>query len=219
MEIRDGGLRYIIRNNEALVISSDGITPKHLSIPEQIKGFPVTEIFQYAFQHSIIETVSIPDSVTKIGTGAFFFSESLQGVNILYNMHKKNKILVIEQLAFCACNQLSTFIVPDTILDLKDRVFVDCVNLHQLSGKIRMCETGALYNCTHLEKVVFADGADIKYNALGRNYNLQTIEFRGQTTIDENILKYIISNCKIFCTQTSNIADLAYEGYEIKIVR
>lgn len=219
LEIREGGLRYILQNNEAIVISADGPTSKNLFIPEEVRGFPVTEIFQYAFQHSHIEKVSIPDTITRIRTGAFLFSESLQQVNVLYNLNKKNRVLNIESLAFCACNQLSTFSAPNTILNLKERAFVDCLKLYEIFGEIQMCENGALYNCTHIEKLVFADGANIQHNSLCRNNNLQTIEFRGFVDVDENILKYIVSNCNVSCTQISNVADLAYEGYKIKIVK
>lgn len=219
LEIRENGLRYIVQNNEAIVISADGQIPKDLLIPEHINGFPVTEIFKYAFQHSKLETVSIPDTITRIRTGAFLFSESLQRVNILYDLNKKNRVLNIESLAFCACNQLSTFSAPNSVLNLEERSFVDCLKLQECLGEIKICENGALYNCPKLKKIVFTDGATIRRNSLCRNDKLQRVEFRGFVDIDEDVLKYLLSICKIFCTQNSNIADLAYEGHEIKIVR
>src|ERR1039457_664600 len=42
-----------------------------VTIPSTTNGWPVTSIGDYAFQHSVLSSVIIPDSVTSIGVGVF----------------------------------------------------------------------------------------------------------------------------------------------------
>ena len=88
-DFKSGGLYYEIRGNEAIITynGTDYYGIKYLSIPETVtyKGaiFNVTKISNYAFSYCPnIETISIPNTLKIIGTGAFYLCKNLKSIKI-----------------------------------------------------------------------------------------------------------------------------------------
>lgn len=75
---------YTIEDNE---VSITGLIKKtsDIKIPEQIDGFPVTEIAINSFSFQGLEKVDIPDSVTTIGMSAFI-GNKLKSVKLPRNL-------------------------------------------------------------------------------------------------------------------------------------
>ena len=105
-------------NNGAITITGlsmdDWDFPLAVVIPSTIGGLPVTSIGDYAFSWVSLETgtnrilltsVTIPDSVTNIGSSAFFNSPMLTSVTI------PNSVTSIGNQAFGSCDRLSIIMV------------------------------------------------------------------------------------------------------------
>ena len=76
------GFEYEIRSGAVTILWYSG-NQKNVVIPETIKGYPVTEISEWAFNNSwTLESVVIPASVTEIGTESFAWCENLKKIEV-----------------------------------------------------------------------------------------------------------------------------------------
>ncbi len=93
---------YTTNNDGTLTITgyigSDGA----VFIPGTINDLPVTSIGDWAFYSTDVTNVTIPDSVTSIGDGAFFDCESLTNVTI------GNSVTDIGDWTFAFCSSLTS---------------------------------------------------------------------------------------------------------------
>lgn len=94
---------------------------KKLTIPDS-----VTKIGNGAFWGSGLETIYIPDSVTEIGSGAFQKCSALQSVRLSPSMKR------ISEEMFAGCSSLSTLDIPRGITEIEDNAFSGCSSLSSL---------------------------------------------------------------------------------------
>ena len=88
----------------------------------------VTSIGKKAFIVSgIIQSISIPNSVTKIGDGAFAHS-------LLYSIVIPNSVARIGGGAFYECGELTTVTLPNRAIDFGIHVFGRCTNLTSITN-------------------------------------------------------------------------------------
>ena len=111
-----------------------------LKIPSQINGKPVTSIGSYAFyQCTGLEAVTIPDTVTHIGWGAFMGCSSLDE-----DVFVPDSVVSIEGKVFANCLALRTVSLPSRFIDVLGRdsdVFEGCdpvleVMYHEKAGGV-----------------------------------------------------------------------------------
>jgi hypothetical protein len=100
----------------------------------------VTSIGSFAFAENQLTTVTIPDSVTSIGEGAFLKNQ-LTSVTI------PNSVKTIGGRAF-ANNPLTSIIIPDSVATFNNNVFSGVRNLTRIS-------IGANVNITGTERIGF----------------------------------------------------------------
>lgn len=99
VNFRYKSFRYRVENDEATITQYVGYG-SDVVIPESIKGMPVVAIADDAFANSItIKSVTIPDSVTRIGYFAFMDCSSLERVTL------GNGIREIDFSAFSGCKR------------------------------------------------------------------------------------------------------------------
>lgn len=128
--VRSGDFSYEVYNGYALILRYEG-TSTELVIPSTIDGYTVKYIgFWDDFSYSIINkapitSVTIPDTVTVIGTRAFENCEYLTTVNI------PDSVTTIGEEAFRDCKNLTTVNIPDSVTIIGDRAFKGC-NINQL---------------------------------------------------------------------------------------
>ena len=84
-----GSLRYEIRDAEVTITHCNEAADGDLEIPAEIAGLPVTSIGEAAFRSSLLTSITIPDSVTSIGTGACAGCISLNSVTIPETFHSE----------------------------------------------------------------------------------------------------------------------------------
>jgi hypothetical protein len=107
------GLEYtLINNNKEYAVSKGTVRQGSVVIPATYNNLPVTSVgfgFDEGFKHLKITDVTIPNSVTKIGTAAFLNCGNLTSITI------PASVTSIEQKAFERCNSLTSVTFQGTI--------------------------------------------------------------------------------------------------------
>ena len=145
---RSSDLTYSITNGSVTITGANQFeTIRSLAIPETIEGNPVTAIGDVAFglpeeNNGQLVCVTIPDSVTSIGGGAFSENYNLKSVIIgngvksigggafsycygLKNVQIGNSVTTIGRSAFWYCG-LKSIIIPDSVKSIGIEAFGDC---------------------------------------------------------------------------------------------
>ena len=110
----------------------------------------VTSIGSSAFRNcSSLTSVTIPNSVTSIGSSAFRNCSSLTSVTI------PNSVTSIGEWAFYGCSGLTSVTIPNSVTSIGESVFEDCSGLTSVTIPNSVTSIGnyAFYNCTGLTSV------------------------------------------------------------------
>ena len=87
----------------------------------------------------------IPDSVTEIGSRAFYGCSSLTTIDI------PDSVTEIGSSAFCDCSSLTDIDIPDGVTEINYNIFLDCNSLRKVNAKncdaLSRIYNGAFYNC------------------------------------------------------------------------
>lgn len=152
---------------DALLLSSYSGSSTSLTIPHSVCGLPVTGIKEDAFSaHTLLEYVSIPDSVVHIGARAFQACESLSEVRIgngvtsigtkafencrnLASVQFGDALETIETYAFSRNENLGSIELPDSLRIIEDSAFRDCgkLTMVHLGNGVEIIESSAFQNC------------------------------------------------------------------------
>jgi hypothetical protein len=218
MDFVYSGIKYRDKGNGLIVLGFEDDYPEEVVIPAFINNVPVVEIGQEAFATKHIRTIFLPDSLTYIRERAFALCHELERVTFDKPNGFGNPMpLVIEEHAFWCCQMLKTVTTSDRIVQVREAAFDKCDKLEQLQCFISQIERLALRDCHQLTRLVFAKDAILEQNSLC-NTRLQDILFLGKADIEWWTLSYIKNkNVKMFCSPHSNLIELAYDGFPIKI--
>ena len=111
-------------NNGAITITGYAGTNPAVTIPETLKGMPVTSIGDNAFYDcSSLASVTIDKNVTSIGDSAFGCCFSLTNVTIGTN------VTSIGDEAFSSCSSLAAITIPSSVTSIGDSAFEGCPSL------------------------------------------------------------------------------------------
>lgn len=153
-----------------------------VEIPDNIDGIPVTAIadgrfyngytYEGAFLDTKVVSVTIPESVTKIGDYAFRWCSSLASIEFSDN------ITEIGKSAFYNCDSLTSVVIPDSVETLGVDVFADCDNLNTVTVGAKSIGAGAFYGTPKLTSVTITDNVySIGDAAFVECTSLETIAF------------------------------------------
>lgn len=98
------------------------------------------------FARSDITDIVIPNSVTKIGKGAFEYCISLKSVTI------SDSIVYIEEDAFFACESLTSITIPDSVTSIGEYAFYKCNSLTSVTipSSVTSIGKGVFFDCNSL---------------------------------------------------------------------
>lgn len=130
----------------------------YLVIPAEIKGNPVVEIESKAFYEcSGLKSVTLPDSIKKIGKYAFCRCENLESLNL------PNSLEEIGSFAFAYCYKLtSDLYIPESVKLIDSYAFEEDIGITSLvfdeNSKCRIEKDAFTY--TSIESITVPKGAE-----------------------------------------------------------
>ncbi len=114
------------------VVGVKDTTVKELYIPNEYRGYPVTEIEDNAFYDcKCLEKVEIANGIIEIGSAAFIECTSLKSVKL------PNTLRYIGEYAFYGCTGLRSIVIPPIMSRIEYGAFFECdklVEVYNLSG-------------------------------------------------------------------------------------
>jgi len=190
------------------VTSYNGIG-KELVIPERLGGKPVTEIADYAFMmHETIESVTIPDTLTRIGSGAFSNCEKLASVTLGRS---------VEYIGAAALSEtaIKSIELPESLTDLGSSVFYNTpLESIKLPSKVKTVRAFCFSECRKLTRVDLGSVERID------NYAFDTCTALTEITLPATLLSIgdeAFGSCSslatvIFLNPNTAYSDTAFNG-------
>ena len=179
---------YSLSNNKSYYILTDIniFDTTDIVIEPTYKGLPVKVIGSSAFRSLKITSVTIPDSITKIGSCAFEW-----------------------------CTELTSLEIPDSVTEIGKNAFEGCTNLESIniSGAItKVCES-TFANCTNLNEVVLPDSVKtIEKDAFNSCENLTGVNMPKSLINIEPQAFWYCKNLKGL-TLPDGLTEIGYEAF------
>ncbi len=189
----DGGRCLIVDNTIIAYANASGIT---YTIPDG-----VTSIENLTFCTSSITNITIPNTITTIGVGAFSYCESLTSVTI------PDSVTTIGSSAFHSCSKLTSVTIGNGVTTIGNFAFEDCSSLTKIvitaGGAGETLIKGAFRGCTSLKEVYIEDLSawcnitfeDISFGGHPFYYNPGKLYLNGET-ISELIIPSNVTTIK-----------------------
>ena len=117
----------------------------------------VTSIGSSAFKDcNGLTSVTIPDSVTSIGDKAFYGCSSLTSVTI------PDSVTSIGNSAFSGCSSLTSITIPDSVTSIGNSAFSGCSSLTSITipDSVTSIGSAAFYNCKGLTNLTIGNGVE-----------------------------------------------------------
>ena len=159
-EIRDEEYEEAITDEYGAEYTKGGL--KLISVPEGLISYTIkegTRVIGYYYCGSFAECTSlqsvvIPDSVTKIGESAFSGCTSLQSIVI------PDSVTEIGRYAFSGCTSLQSVVILDSVIEIGDYAFSGCPKLtlncksplFKVENNILYSKNGRLISCWSEDK-------------------------------------------------------------------
>ena len=185
--------------------------PNQLTIPETINGTIVKTIDNNAFKDNILlEEITIPSSVTKIGDSVFENCIKLRKVTYLGND------VTVGKYSFKNCDKLSDINLLVKLKQINEGTFEECSSLETviLSSELTRIDKYAFKNCRWLINVTITNTNSICESAFEGCTNIETISLPNSIeTIEKNAFKNCVSLVAITIpTNVKTIPIGAFEG-------
>ena len=168
-------------------------------------GINLEEISNGAFEETRIRTITIPNSVKVIRTGAFDACKSLTSIKLPDNLQE------IEGFTFRDCEALTEITIPRNVSWIRDSTFKNCYRLAKVTfledTVLATISDEAFYNCLNLDNVVIPLSIrNISFYAFGDCTNLNNFSYLG-TTEQWNNLNIAPSWCPYSKISTVHCSD------------
>jgi len=162
--------------------------PENLVIPSTFNNKPVTKIADLGFSHgeggratNHIKTINLPNTITEIGTSAFYDCNALEYINLpegltkigngafsnyntrpgaLKSLSFPSTLKTIGDNAFAYQESLTSIYIPNTITTFGNAIFENCSGLSGVSFQdgITAIPQRMFVDCTSIEKIIIPEG-------------------------------------------------------------
>ena len=168
-------------NNTAEVIGSSSSSYKGtIVLPKSViynrKTYTVNSIGDAFSGCTELTSITIPNSILRIGGWAFYGCTGLTSVSI------PNSVTEIGSEAFSGCVRLTSVTIPNSVIKIGDYAFSGCTRLTSITipNSITEIHSGAFYGCTGLTSVAFnaekcTNMGSVTYPAFSGCTNLTTL--------------------------------------------
>ena len=207
---------FTVTSSNREMIGYTGAEGENLVIPAVFERdevwYRVTSIGIWAFRDSNLTSITIPDSVTSIGQGAFYCCIELTNIII------PDSVTSIDLAAFYNCSALTSITIPDSVTSsIGDYAFYGCNGLTSVTIGNNVTSIGdyAFSGCSSLTNVIIGNGVtSIGYAAFYRCSNLTSITISDCIT---SIDVWAFANCKSLTSITipdsiTSIGDYMFYG-------
>lgn len=140
-------------------------------IPSKINGITVETIGNTAFQNSAVTSVTIPDSVTAIYSGAFANCSQLTNISI------PNSVTYIGFSAFEHCTSLKSITLPSSLSSISEALFFGCSQLTTIHIPVSVTSIGsyAFDGCPSSMTVTYS-GSKTQWDDITKGSNSDVLE-------------------------------------------
>ena len=184
-----------------------------ITIPEGVLELPDSDVDVYGFFYNCTDltSVSLPTTLTKIGSNSFYNCTRLESINI------PEGVTVIEHGAFNSCNSLSSLTIPEGVTTLPYQMCYKCTNLKTVSLPSTLMLVDGFEYCENLISINIPEGATaIGSDAFRNCKNLTEVNIPSSITlIGENAFRGCEKYADILsfgATQSIVIGKYAFEG-------
>ncbi|MBR5642865.1 MAG: leucine-rich repeat domain-containing protein [Salinivirgaceae bacterium] len=205
-----GNVKYYLHSNNS--VSVCGVTEgvADIIIPEKVTfenhEYQVVGITSGAFLGSGLTSIVIPNSVTKIGLGAFSDCSNLESVVI------PNSVTSIGNEVFNGCISLTSITIPKSVTDIGEGAFLGSgLTSIVIPDSVTEIGSAAFSNCNNLESITFGSSVEKigKCVFVGCN-SLKNIVCKGMIPpkVDYELFNYvlltdnIVSDAKLYMNAT-----------------
>ncbi len=125
-----------------------------VTVPAEIGGYPVVRLYQTFWGNTSVETVTLPETVTTVGRGAFYGCTSLRSVT-------GGTVTALGEVAFYGCTLLAEAPkLHEGIETLPESIFNACAALEHITvpASVTAIEAFALYGCESLQELELPKG-------------------------------------------------------------
>lgn len=217
--VMTGDLTYKINYDDktAFVVEANNIG-REVIIPDEVDGCKVISIMKEAFKDNLdVVIVTIPTTVEFIGAKAFMNCINLKTVIIKNTENFENNVtLNMYSAVFANCTNLTNVDLryPTKFMDWS--IFENCVNLENISTDCILgnVPSRTFDGCVKLRSFCAAGIETIEEKAF-RNVILARFDEFGEIQEFSEDFMQALKLAKISCPQNSNLAPLAYSGYDV----
>lgn len=204
MAYTDGSYQFILNADNTATITKYTGNEHRITIPAHVtqdaQTYPVSKIGDRVFCNYkyVLTSVQIPDTVTEIGSNAFYNCTSLKSVTIQDNKPSCVKKIGRQAFMFCSeltdipildsvteigsesfhqCEKLDTVTIPEGVTSVADGMFSYCYSLHTvtLPDSVTAIEERAFTGTALTQIHIPANVAQIGTDAFSECFALSTI--------------------------------------------
>ena len=127
IEIEDGNNNYLAEDGAIYTTGKVTLVAYPTASGDVVIPNTVTTIETGAFAGSLIEGITLPDSLTEISNAVFHACTSLKSITIPESVTK------ISTEAFNCCSSLTSIVIPANVTTIENGVFHECRNLSSVT--------------------------------------------------------------------------------------
>ena len=128
----------------------DSLLSGHVEVPSDLSVIPY-----YAFSSSNITSITIPNSIKIIETGAFANCTNLESVTF----QEGSTLTSIGWQTFMGCKSLKSIVIPDSVTNIGWYSFSDCTSLETITipNSVNNIESHAFSGCKNLKNITLPE--------------------------------------------------------------